>query len=164
MQQTATEKSVSYTFTLRACALHFLSSRNLLAGRRWLLLHSFGKPCGHIPFLRANFISRASSGAMHMLRCVTMHVQIIEWFDRAASLPYQLTYPTQGFGPTLNFGDWPIKYKVPCSGILASDCDAQLTRKLLTSHPCCWTGCALPCWQAWRHHVVSRCVCQCLLR
>jgi hypothetical protein len=100
---------------------------------------------------------------MHVLRCVTMQAQIIEWFDRAASLQYQLTYPTQGFGPTLNFGDWPIKYKVPCSGTLASSCDAQLTRKSLISHPCCWTGCALPCWHARRHHVIPRCVCQCLL-
>lgn len=40
---------------------------------------------------------------------------IIEWFDRAQLLPYQLTMPTQGKGPTGNFGDWPIKYKgVPC--------------------------------------------------
>lgn len=113
MQQTVTKKSVSYTLTLRACALHFLTGRNLCLQDKDGFYFTALVSHVVISLSSGHLISRASSDATHVLRCVTMQAQIIEWFDRAASLPYQLTYPTQGFGPTLNFGDWPIKYKVP---------------------------------------------------
>jgi len=49
------------------------------------------------------------------LRLFFFEAIIIEWFDRAQVLPYQLTMPTQGKGPTSQFGDWPVRYKgIPC--------------------------------------------------
>ena len=59
---------------------------------------------GRVPALHSNTV-----------HCTCSEAIIIEWFDRAQSLPYEITMPTQGKGPTTSFGTWPVKYRgIPC--------------------------------------------------
>lgn len=73
---------------------------------------------------------------------------VIEWFDRAQLLPYQLTMPTQGVGPTRQFGNWPVKVlpTVPLLYVFAeisisSAISRQVHNSLYTTPsylPACW--------------------------
>lgn len=78
----------------------------------------FCKGVGNYPYLTSISKPWAWSGKIEFDRETNLSyftALIIEWFDRAQLLPYQLTMPTQGKGPTHQFGDWPVKYKaVPC--------------------------------------------------
>lgn len=68
----------------------------------------------YIKYMSASWAWRAKIGWSPAEKLHYYDAIIIEWFDRAAKVPYQITMPTQGKN-TANFGDWPIKYKaIPC--------------------------------------------------